>query len=85
MNLDNHILQALKAHPRAGSTMTIGDLARQLGATPYVVQLAAHRLVDGGLAAPSMVSVHGVPTLRGLSLIPAGSPAPAEPSGAGAI
>jgi hypothetical protein len=70
VNLDNHILQALQTRAGNSRPMTIGDLARQLGVSPLVVITAAHRLVDSGLAAPAMASVHGVPTLRGLSPLP---------------
>jgi hypothetical protein len=77
VNLDNHILQALQSRAGNSRPMTIGDLARQLGVSPLVVVTAAHRLVDSGLAAPAMASVHGVPTLRGLSPLPsATSPQP---------
>jgi hypothetical protein len=68
MNIDNHILQALNAD--SGRALTIGDLARQLGANSAVVLAAARRLVDSGQASPTMVSVHGVPTLRGLAPLP---------------
>lgn len=71
MNLDNHILNTLRTQATHDRPITIGDLARQLGANPAVVLDAARRLVDNGQAAPSMVSVHGVPTLRGL--LPASS------------
>lgn len=70
MNLDNHILEALRTRPAGDRPVTIGDLARQLGANPAVVLDAARRLVDNGQAAPAMVSVHGVPTLRGLLPVP---------------
>lgn len=78
MNLDNHILQTLQSQPTAGRAMTINELARRFGATPFVVLQAAHRLVDSGLATPAMISVHGVPTLRGLS--PMQAPAAPTPS-----
>lgn len=66
MNLDNHILNTLRARAADDRPVTIGDLARQLGANPAVVLAAAGRLVDNGQATPSMISVHGVSTLRGL-------------------
>jgi len=69
MNLDNHILQALRAG--SGQALTIGELAREFGADSAVVLAAARRLVDSGQAAPAVVSVHGVPTLRGLTPLPA--------------
>ena len=68
VNLDNHILNTLRARAADDRPVTIGDLARQLGANPAVVLDAARRLVDNGQATPSMISVHGVPTLRGLLL-----------------
>ncbi len=75
MNLDQHILQVLAA-PKAGArTVTIGDLARRFGLSPTVILPAAHRLVDGGLAMPTMVDVRGVPTLRGLLPVPVGTSA----------
>lgn len=66
MNLDNHILQTLQARSADQRAVTIGDLARLLGANPATVLTAADRLVDSGQAVPAMVFVHGVPTLRGL-------------------
>jgi hypothetical protein len=72
--IDQHILQALGARPSGSPPMTIGDLARDFGLSPLVAVSAARRLVESGQAAPSMVSVHGVPTLRGLLPMPATTP-----------
>jgi hypothetical protein len=69
--IDEHILEALDARPTGSPPLTIGDLARDFGLSPFVAVTAARRLVDSGQAAPSMVSVHGVPTLRGLLPLPA--------------
>jgi hypothetical protein len=84
VNLDNHILQVLDAEPRNARPVTIGDLSRQFGISPTVVLNAARRLVDSGQAAPAIVDVHGVPTLRGLVPLPgrrrprSGAPAPLQ-------
>lgn len=74
MNLDNLMLQTLQARTAAERALTIGDFARQLGANPAVILAAARRLVASGQAAPAMVSVHGVPTLRGLLPLPPTTP-----------
>jgi hypothetical protein len=66
VNLDNYLLHALQTRTADDRAITIGDFARQLGASPAVVLAAARRLIASGQAAPAMVSVHGVPTLRGL-------------------
>lgn len=71
MNLDNHILQTIDARAAGSRPVSIADLARHLGVNPFTILIAARRLVDNGQAAPSMVSVHGVPTLRGLLPMPA--------------
>jgi len=71
VNIDQHILQVLAAGKAGDRPVTIGDFAREFGISPVVVLPAARRLVDSGLAAPSMVDVHGVPTLRGLLPLPA--------------
>jgi hypothetical protein len=69
VNIDEHILELLGT--TSGRPLTIGDMARHLGVSPHVVLPAARRLVDDGLASPSIVTVHGVPTLRGLLAAPA--------------
>ena len=46
--------------------MTIGDFARQFGASRPVILSAVRRLVSDHRAEPSMVDVHGIPTLHGL-------------------
>jgi hypothetical protein len=66
MNIDAHILQMLASGAGRTRPVTIGDFARQFGVSPLIVRPAAQRLVDNGLAAPSTVLVHGVPTLHGL-------------------
>jgi hypothetical protein len=78
VNIDEHILQALAATP--AQTLTIGDLARQFGVSTMVVLPAARRLVDDGLARPSFVQVHGVPTLRGLLAAPSSTPSADAPA-----
>jgi DNA-binding Lrp family transcriptional regulator len=66
MNIDQHILQVLATTADGSRPVTIGDLARRFGVSPVIVLPAARRLVENGLAAPSMVAVHGVSTLHGL-------------------
>ena len=74
MDVDQHILKALRGRPAQSRPMTIGDLARQLGVTRMIVAPAAQRLVDEGLAQPSMIAVRGVPTLHGLLPLAAADP-----------
>lgn len=45
---------------------TMGDLARRFGVSPDLVAKCARQMVDKGIASPSMITVHGVPTLHGL-------------------
>ncbi|HEY3736577.1 MAG TPA: winged helix-turn-helix domain-containing protein [Jatrophihabitans sp.] len=66
MDLDKHILTTLNARADGRSPLTISDLARQLGANPFTIAMAARRLVESGLATASMVDSRGVPTLHGL-------------------
>jgi hypothetical protein len=70
MNIDDHILLVLASGAARRRPMTIGDLARRFGVSPRIVLPAAQRLVENGLAAPSMVLVHGVPTFHGLMPLP---------------
>jgi hypothetical protein len=70
VNLENHILQVLGAGQVGARPVTIGDLARQFGVSPVILLRAARQLVDEGRAAPWMVDVNGVPTLRGLRPLP---------------
>lgn len=74
MNLDTHILKAIQARPVGSRAMTINDLSRQFGVSPFTALAAARRLVEDDLAAPSMVDVHGVPTLHGLVPLPVDAP-----------
>ena len=74
MDVDQHILMALRSRPAQGRPMTIGDLARQLGISRIIVAPAAQRLVDDGLARPSVITVRGVPTLHGLLPLAAADP-----------
>lgn len=71
MDLDQHILQVLTAEAGGSQPFTISDFARRFGVSPGVVLPAARRLVENGLARPSTVMVHGVPTLHGLLPLPA--------------
>ena len=64
MNIDDHILLVLASGAARRRPMTIGDFARRFGVSPRIVLPAAQRLVENGLAAPSMVLVHGVPTFH---------------------
>jgi hypothetical protein len=70
MNIDQEILQMLQGRSVADRPLTIGDFARRFGASPQIIVGAARRLVDGQLAEPCMVDVHGVPTLHGLRPVP---------------
>ena len=70
MNIDDHILLVLASGAARRRPMTIGDFARRFGVSPRIVLPAAQRLVENGLAAPSMVLVHGVPTFHGLMPLP---------------
>ena len=64
MNVDEHILEILAT--TSGRPLTIGDLAGRLGISPTIVLPAARRLVDDGLASPSLIQVHRITTLHGL-------------------
>jgi DNA-binding Lrp family transcriptional regulator len=70
MNIDQHILEVLASGAGRRRPVTIGDFARRFGVSPMIVLPAARRLVEDGLAAPSTVLVHGVPTLHGLIPLP---------------
>jgi hypothetical protein len=70
MNIDDHILLVLASGAARRRPVTIGDFARRFGVSPRIVLPAAQRLVENGLAAPSMVLVHGVPTFHGLMPLP---------------
>ena len=70
MNIDQHILEVLASGAGRRRPVTIGDFARRFGVSPLIVLPAARRLVEDGLAAPSTVLVHGVPTLHGLIPLP---------------
>lgn len=67
MNLDEHILEVLRARVGLTQPLTFHDFARRFGTTATVVAPAARRLVDAGLATASTVIVQGVPTLHGLT------------------
>ncbi len=71
MDMDQHILSMLSS-ATAGRPMTISDFARRFGVSSTIVLPVARRLVENGLATPSIVLVHGVPTLHGLSPLPVG-------------
>jgi hypothetical protein len=64
VHVDKRILEILAT--TSGRPPTIGDLAGRLGISPTIVLPAARRLVDDGLASPSFIQVHGIPTLHGL-------------------
>jgi len=66
MNIDQHILVELAGKAGSRRPVTIGDFARQFGVSSSVARQAAQRLVDQGLATPSMVVVRDGPTLHGL-------------------
>lgn len=70
MDLDQRILTVLQGRTDSDRAVTIGDLARQFGANPQMIAVAARRLVDDGRASALLVPVHGVPTLRGLRPCP---------------
>jgi DNA-binding Lrp family transcriptional regulator len=70
MNIDQHILQALDSGSHEGRPISIRDLARRFGISPLIVTPAARRLVEKGLAAPTIADVRGVPTLLGLRALP---------------
>src|SRR5262245_8011336 len=63
VNVEEHILEILAT--TSGRPLTIGDLAGRLGISPTIVPPAERRLVDDRLASPSLIQVHGTPTLRG--------------------
>jgi hypothetical protein len=70
MNIDDHILLVLASGAARRRPVTIGDFARRFGVSPRIVLPAAQRLVENGLAVPSTVLVHGVPTFHGLMPLP---------------
>jgi hypothetical protein len=74
VDLETQILKVIRARTPQDRPMTIGDLARHFGANPAVVTGCARRIVDNGNAVASMVLVHGVPTLHGLSPQPVATP-----------
>lgn len=66
MALEDHILKVLKGLKDDERAATFGDLSRQFGVSSAIIAGCAKRMVDNGTAAPSMVTVNGVSTLRGL-------------------
>ncbi len=62
------LLQGMKVDSRPA---TFGDLARRFGVSYDVISRCSRRMVDAGLAQPSMISVKGTMTLHGLLPQPA--------------
>lgn len=75
VDLDTQILKVLRATKATDRPTTIGDLARRFGLSAAIIHASARRMVDAGVAQPSMIEIRGVPTLHGL--LPQGTPAPA--------
>jgi hypothetical protein len=70
MTIDEEMMRMLEGRAAQSPPLTIGDFARQFGASRMVIVGAARRLVDKNMAEPSMIDDHGVPTLHGLSPLP---------------
>lgn len=66
VDLEDQILKILRGMRASDRPATIGDLARELGASGSLIGATARRMVDKGLAEPVMVMNHGTQTLRGL-------------------
>lgn len=66
LDLEQQILKVLRGLNASDRPATFGDLARQFGVSANLVAGCARRMVDSGVAKPSMISVGGTPTLHGL-------------------
>lgn len=65
-NLETQILSVVNGKNAGARPTTIGDLARQFGASSALVSGCAASLVSRNLAVATMVDVRGVPKLHGL-------------------
>ncbi|HYU67321.1 MAG TPA: helix-turn-helix domain-containing protein [Jatrophihabitantaceae bacterium] len=65
-DLEQQILNFLQAMKIDDRPATLGDLARRFGASKDVISRCARHMVDGGLAQPSMMTIHDTSKLHGL-------------------
>lgn len=73
MDLEQQILKVLRGMSADARPPTFGDLARRFGVTAALVAHSAQRMVEKGVAQPSMVEIQGVQKMHGLL------PQPPEP------
>lgn len=66
MDLEQQILKVLRGMSANTRPPTFGDLARRFGVTADLVAHSARRMVEKGIAKPSMVEIHGVSKMHGL-------------------
>jgi|GEM_PF-2618157 len=76
MDLEQQILKVLRGMNANTRPPTFGDLARRFGVTADLVAHSARRMVEKGVAKPSMVEIHGVNKMHGLLPQPAASVPP---------
>jgi hypothetical protein len=74
--MEQHILALLGGMKAGDRPLTLGDIARQSGASYDSIARCARLMVDTGLAKPAMIPVRGTPRLHGLLPQPATEPAP---------
>jgi hypothetical protein len=65
-DLEQQILEALRAMDAGDPPITVGDLAGRCRADAHMVVRSARHLIDTGRAEPAIVVVYGVPTMYGL-------------------
>jgi hypothetical protein len=70
-DLEQQILNFLRAMKIDDRPATLGDLARRFGASKDVISRCARHMVDAGLAEPSMMTIHDTSKLHGLLPQPA--------------
>ena len=66
VDIEEHILAVLRGMKAGDRPATFGDLSRRFGVSHDVISRCSRRMVDAGLAEPSMVPIRGTMTLHGL-------------------
>ncbi|CAN5438064.1 hypothetical protein BH10ACT8_BH10ACT8_30710 [soil metagenome] len=66
IDLEEQILMVLQGVKAGDRPKTFSDLARHFGVSTALISGCAKRMVDKGLAEPSMIDVRGTQVLHGL-------------------